>query len=54
MDDVEPVVIEDKCEPKILYSDVIYNGICTSDTPCGRCIGECDGDSDCAGDLTCI
>ena len=26
---------------------------CTSDSPCGLGEGDCDSDSDCAGDLTC-
>ena len=26
---------------------------CTSDSPCGVGEGDCDSDSDCAGDLTC-
>jgi len=53
MDPVEPIAPEDPCSPIVLYSDVVYNDICTADTPCERCMGECDADTDCAGSLLC-
>ena len=31
----------------------VDSGCCTEDNPCGVGDGDCDNDSDCAGELTC-
>ena len=31
----------------------VNNGCCTKDNPCGKGDGDCDNDSECAGDLVC-
>eukprot|EP00540_Astrosyne_radiata_P004977 CAMPEP_0116846014 /NCGR_PEP_ID=MMETSP0418-20121206/13602_1 /TAXON_ID=1158023 /ORGANISM="Astrosyne radiata, Strain 13vi08-1A" /LENGTH=270 /DNA_ID=CAMNT_0004477219 /DNA_START=126 /DNA_END=938 /DNA_ORIENTATION=+ len=32
----------------------LYSSSCSSWSPCGRCAGDCDNDSECAGDLFCF
>jgi hypothetical protein len=51
---VAPYVHVIDCTPIELESDVVFDGICTDATPCGRCKGECDNDSHCAPGLVCF
>ncbi len=48
----EPEVPEVPEEPEL--TDIGDDGFCTSDVPCHWCQGDCDADSDCAGNLKCF
>lgn len=47
---------DDDDDPPGNTNKVTYKGrdFCTSARPCGRCVGDCDGDRGCAGDLRCF
>eukprot|EP00797_Seminavis_robusta_P030259 Sro628_g178050.1 receptor-like protein kinase (990) ;mRNA; r:24176-27788 len=46
----------DYCFDPWIYPSVLRSGPedCTSERPCGKCEGDCDGDHECAGNLECF